>query len=55
MSKSFRNEEKRHWATEKPKLDNARKFWRIYEIDPDEMQFKDTMESARTKSEVQME
>ena len=54
MTKSFHNE-KRHWTTEKPNLDNAPKLSGILHIDPDDLQFKDTMESARTKLEVQME
>ena len=41
---------KQHWANEKPKVDNARKLRGIYYIDPDVLEFKDTMNNARKKS-----
>ena len=40
---------------EKPKLDNARNLKGFYHIDPDGMEFKDTMKNARKKLEVHME
>ena len=43
MSNAAQREEEHHWADDKPKLDNAGKLWCIYFIDPDEMEFKDTM------------
>ena len=35
--------------SKKPKLDHARKLRGIYDIDPDDMEFKDTMKHARNK------
>ena len=49
MSKAARHKENEHWTIEKPKLDNARRLRGIYYIDPDYMEFKDTMKSARKK------
>ena len=42
------------WSTEKPKLDNARKWTGIYYINPDDMEFKDTLKNAR-KNEMPLE
>ena len=55
MSKSSQNKEKRHWTMDKPKLDRARKFSGIYNIDPNEMDFKDPMKHARKKLELPLE
>ena len=42
MSDASKRKEKQQWAIEKPKLDNARRLRRIYFIDPDDEEFKDT-------------
>ena len=52
MSKSSQREERRHWAIEKPKFDNARKWRGIYYIDTDDMEFEDTMKNVSKKLEV---
>ena len=41
MSKNGRLREKRKWAIEEPKLDNARGSRGIYFIDPEDMEFKE--------------
>ena len=38
-----------------PKLDNARRLRGIYYIDPEDMEFKETMKHARKKLELQMD
>ena len=40
------SKKKQPWAEEKPKFDNARKLTEIFEIDPEDMEFKKTMTSA---------
>ena len=50
VSQAAHRKEKQHWATEEPKLDNARKLRGIYFIDPDDMEFKDRMRNRRAKS-----
>ena len=52
MSRSFFS---RHRAIEKPKVDHARLLRGICLIDPDDMEFKDTMKNARKKLEVPQE
>ena len=47
MPKSSQQKERRHWAVEKPKLDNARKLRGVFYISPDDMALKDTMKNAR--------
>ena len=42
------------WSHEKPKLDNARKLTRIYFIDPEDKEFKETIKNARKKLETPM-
>ena len=37
-----------------PKLDNARIFWGIYFIDPEDKEFKETIKNARKKLETPM-
>ena len=54
-SNNYHQKEKQHWATEKPKLDNARKLRLTYEIDPDDMEFKHAMKNARRELEVRMD
>ena len=53
--KTSQQKEKRHWAIDMPKLDNARKLRDIYYIDPYDMEFNDTMKNARKKLEVPLE
>ena len=45
-------EEKHKWAIGKPKLENARRLWGIYFVDPDDREFKETIKNARKKLEV---
>ena len=45
---------KHKWAIEKPKLDNARRLRGIYFIDPEDTEFKETIENARNKLETPM-
>ena len=44
--------EKQKWAEEKIHLDNARKLRGIYFIDPEDMEFKETIKNARKKLET---
>ena len=39
--------EKQVWAIEKPKLDNARRLRGIHFIDPDDVEFKETIERKK--------
>ena len=55
MSKAGQRKEKKHWAIEKPKLRHARQLRGIHQIDPDDMEFKNTMKNARKKLEVPLE
>ena len=55
MSASAEQEERRHWASGKPKPDNARKLRRIYQIDLDDMEFWDIRKHAPKKLEVPLE
>ena len=48
-TKLSRNAEKQRWSHEKPQLDNARKLRRIYFIDPEDKEFKETIKNARKK------
>ena len=50
MSKSFQQNEKRHWATEKPKLDNSRKLRGVYYIDPEDTEVLENMKHASERS-----
>ena len=54
MSKNAKLREKRKWAIEKPKLDNARRLRGIYFIDPEDMEFKEIIQKARRKLETPM-
>ena len=47
--------EKQIWSDEKPKLDNARRLRGIYFIDPEDKEFKETIENARKKLEMPMD
>ena len=46
--------EKHKWSNEKPKLDNVRKLRGIYFIDPEDKEFKETVNNARKKLETPM-
>ena len=52
MSDASKRKEKQKWATEKPKVDNARRLSGIYFIDPKDKEFKDIMKNARRKLEI---
>ena len=54
MSEASKRREKRTWAIEKPKLDNARTLRGIYFIDPAGEEFKETIQNARRKLQVPM-
>ena len=51
IEKAAQNREKLEWKNEKPKLDNARRLRRIYFIDPDDEEDRETLENARRKLE----
>ena len=44
--------EKQNWASEKPKLENARRLTGIYFIEPEDNEFKEIIKNARKKLEV---
>ena len=46
--------EKQKWSIENPKLDHARRLRGIYFIDPEDMEFKETIRNARKKLETPM-
>ena len=50
MSKNAKLREKHKWAIGKPKLDNARRLQDFF-IDPEDEEFKETLENARKKLE----
>ena len=52
MGKNAKLKEKQKWAHEEPQLDNARKLRGIYFIDPEDKEFKETIENARKKLET---
>ena len=52
MGKNAKLKEKQKWSHEKPLLDNARKLRGIYFIDPEDKEFKETIENARKKLET---
>ena len=53
MSRNSKVKEKRNWASERPKLENARKLRGIYFIDPEDKEFAEIIKNARKKLEVQ--
>ena len=53
MSKAAQRKEKRHWAVEEPELDS--KLRSNCFIDPDDMEFKDTMKNEGKKLESSMD
>ena len=52
MGKHAKLKEKQKWSFEKLHLENARKLRRIYFIDPEDMEFKETIKNARKKLET---
>ena len=54
-SKAAQRKEKQQWTIEKPKLENARKMRGIYFDDPTDLEFKDTIQNARRKLDLQLE
>ena len=54
MARNAELREKHKFAIEKPKLDNAGRLRRIYVIDPEDMEFKETIRNARKKLETPM-
>ena len=55
ISKAAKKQEKKEWAVEKPKLDNARKLRGICFIAPEDGEDEETIKNARRKLEVPME
>ena len=51
VGRNAKLKERQKWSQEKPKLDNARKLRRIYFIDPEDKEFKET-KNARKKLET---
>ena len=54
LGRNARLQERQKWFNEKPKLDNARRLRGIYFIDPEDMEFKETIKNARKKLETPM-
>ena len=52
MRKHAKLKEKQKWSEEKLHLENARKLRGIYFIDPEDMEFKETIKNARKKLET---
>ena len=52
MGKNAKLKEKQKWSDEKFHLENARKLRGIYFIDPEDMEFKETIKNARKKLET---
>ena len=55
IGKAAQKREKQEWAIERPKLDNARILRGIYFIDPEDGEYKETVNNARRKLEAPME
>ena len=55
MSKAAKKKEKQEWASEKPKVDNARRSRGIYFVGTEDGEHKETIKLARKKLEVPME
>ena len=53
MSRNSKVKEKRNWASERPKLENARRLRGIYFIDPEDKEFAEIIKNARKKLAVQ--
>ena len=54
LGRNAKLKEKQKWSNEKPKLDNARRSRGIYFIDPEDKEFKETIQNARKKLETPM-
>ena len=54
LGRNAKLKEKQKWSNEKPKLDNARRLRRVYFIDPEDKEFKETNKKARMKLETPM-
>ena len=54
LGRNVKMKEKQKRSIEKPKLDNARKLRKIYFIDPEDKEFKETIWNARKKLETPM-
>ena len=52
LEENLQTENVSGWSHEKLHLDNARKLKRIYFIDPEDKEFKETIKSARKKLET---
>ena len=52
MGKNAKLKERQKWSHEKPQLDNARKLRGIYFIDPEDKEFKETINNACKKLET---
>ena len=52
MREHARLKEKQKWSNERLHLDNARKLRGIYFIDPEDMEFKETIKNSRKKLET---
>ena len=52
MGRNVQLKERQKWLHEKPQLDNARKLRGIYFIDPEDKEFKETIQIARKKLET---
>ena len=55
MEDTILPKQKNHCADEKPKLDNARRLRGIYQIDPDDKEFNESLRNARKKVQVHMD
>ena len=54
MGRNAEPKEKHKWSNEKPKLGNARRLRGIYFIDPEDKEFKETIENVCKKLETPM-
>ena len=54
MSKNSKTKEEQNCASEKPKIDNARRLRGSYFIDPEDTEFKETIKNARKKLKTPM-
>ena len=52
LGRNAQLKERQKWSHEKPKLDDARKLRGIYFIDPEDKEFKETINNARKKLET---
>ena len=52
LGRNAKLKERQKWSHAKPQLDNARRLRRIYFIDPEDKEFKETIKNARKKLET---